>query len=191
MIEIDDKVISSEVFTQCFCCDIAACKGKCCVHGDSGAPLLNDEAQTIESILSTVEPYTSPDGLTAIKEQGCAVIDSDGDLVTPLRNGEECAFAIFENGVAKCAIEKAWFDKKVNFRKPISCQLYPIRAKQYETFTALNYDIWRVCKPARELGEKQKIPVFRFLKEPIIRAYGEDFYAKMEEAYSLLLNTNQ
>lgn len=179
-------MVSSEVFTQHFCCDVATCRGMCCVHGDSGAPLLPDEAKKIEEILPIVEPYISTAGLEAIKAQGCSVIDSDGDLVTPLRNGEECAFAIFENGVALCSIEKAWFQKKVDFRKPISCHLYPIRVKQFETFTALNYDEWSVCKPARKLGAKNGIPVFKFLKDPIIRAYGLAFYKKMEEAYALL-----
>lgn len=163
----------------------------CCVHGDSGAPLLEEEAKTIEQILPKVEPYLTPGGLEAIKEQGCSVIDRDGDLVTPLRRGEECAFTVFEKGVAMCAIELAWRDKKVDFRKPISCHLYPIRAKLYDTFEALNYDIWNVCKPARELGKEQGIPVFQFLKEPIIRAYGESFYKKLEEAHALLLENDE
>ncbi|MCB8964795.1 MAG: DUF3109 family protein [Bacteroidales bacterium] len=186
MIQIDDKIVSSDILEKRFCCDIAQCKGLCCVHGTSGAPVTEAEAAIMADILPIVLPYMSASGIEAVKQQGVAVVDEDNDLVTPLIDGKECAFVVFENGVAICAIEKAWLDKKVDFRKPISCHLYPIRVKEYPTFTALNYDVWDVCAPARQLGESINLPVFRFLKDAIIRAFGQEFYQQLEEAEKLL-----
>lgn len=186
MIEIDNKVVSSEIFEQRFCCDLPRCLGMCCVHGDSGAPITPNEAINLEKILDKVKPYMTPEGINTVKELGVAVTDSDGDLVTPLINGKECAFTVFENGIATCSIEKAWSDGQVDFRKPISCHLYPIRIKEYPTFTAINYHRWNVCEPARELGAKINLPVYKFLKEPIIRAFGNNFYLQLEEAEKLL-----
>lgn len=186
MIQIDDKVVSSEIIENKFCCDVVKCKGLCCVHGSSGAPLSAEEAIILDEILDRIKPYMVPAGLESINKQGTSVTDSDGDLVTPLIDGKECAYVVFQDGIATCAIEKAWFDKKVEFRKPISCQLYPIRVKDYETFSALNYDIWDVCAPARALGEEKGIPVYQFLKDAIIRAYGEDFFLQLEDAENLL-----
>jgi len=186
MIEIDGKVISSEIFEKKFCCNLPRCLGMCCVHGDSGAPITPSEALTIEQILDKVKPYMRTEGIATIQELGVALTDSDGDLVTPLIDGKECAFTVFENGIATCAIEKAWNDSKVDFRKPISCHLYPIRVKEYSTFTAINYHQWDVCAPARELGEQIDLPVYKFLKDALIRAYGNEFYSQLEEAAELL-----
>ena len=186
MIEIDNKVVSSEILEQRFCCDLPRCKGMCCVHGDSGAPLTSDEALALEQILEKVKPFMSTEGITAVNEQDVALIDNDGDLVTPLINGRECAFTVFENGIATCSIEKAWNHGKIDFRKPLSCHLYPIRVKEYSNFTALNYHHWDVCAPARELGEKIDLPLYKFLKDALIRAYGEEFYNKLEDAAKLL-----
>lgn len=186
MIEIDNKVVSSEILEQRFCCNLPRCLGKCCVHGDSGAPLTPNEALTLEQILEKVKPYMTPQGIATVQEQGVALTDSDGDLVTPLIDGKECAFTVFENGIATCAIEKAWNNGIVDFRKPISCHLYPIRVKEYSTFTAINYHQWDVCAPARELGEQIDLPVYRFLKDAIIRAYGKEFYDQLEDAAKLL-----
>lgn len=186
MIQIDDKVVSSEILKNKFCCDITQCKGLCCVHGSSGAPLTKKEGAILERILPKVTPYMVPEGIKAVKQQGTSVIDADNDLVTPLVDDKECAYVVFENGIAICAIEKAWLDKKVDFRKPISCHLYPIRVKEYPTFTALNYDVWDVCAPARKLGENNGLPVYRFLKDALIRAYGNDFYNQLEEAEKLI-----
>lgn len=188
MIQIDDKILSLDIFQKQFCCDLKLCKGACCVHGQSGAPLLQAEVVILEDILDKVTPYIKPEGIESIKKQGVATIDSDGDLVTPLIDGKECAFCINENGISICAIEKAWLEKKVDFRKPISCHLYPIRVKKYETFTGLNYDKWDVCEPARKLGANMKLPVYKFLKDAIIRVFGEDFYIQIEEAAVLLEN---
>ncbi|HDP54455.1 MAG TPA: DUF3109 family protein [Bacteroidetes bacterium] len=188
MIQIDDKLISFDIFEKHFCCDLPKCLGSCCVHGQSGAPLENEEIDLLKNEIEQIKPYLKPEGLRTINEQGVAVEDIDGDMVTPLINNEECAFSIEENGITICAIEKAWLNGKVKFRKPISCHLYPIRAKKYPTFTALNYDQWSICEPARRLGDKEGIVVFRFLKDAITRAYGKKFYAEMEEAYKYIQN---
>ena len=189
MIQIDDKILSLDIFEQHFCCDLPKCLGICCVHGQSGAPLDNEEIAILEEVLDKVKPYMKPEGIKAIEKQGVAVIDSDKELVTPLIEGRECAFCIVENGINWCAIEKAWFEKKIDYRKPISCHLYPIRVKKYSTFTGLNYDKWDVCEPARKLGVEKGLPVFEFLKEPLIRAFGNNFYEQIEEAAKLLNNS--
>lgn len=188
MIQIDDKILSLDIFEQYFCCDLAKCLGSCCVHGQSGAPLDQEEVIILEDILAKVAPYMKPQGVESVKKLGVAVTDSDGDIVTTLIDGKECAYCIVENGVNLCAIEKAWLDKKISFRKPISCHLYPIRVKKYPTFTGLNYDKWEICEPARKMGIDKRIPIYQYLKEPITRAFGADFYEQVEEAAKLLVN---
>jgi hypothetical protein len=186
MIQIDDKILSLDILQKHFCCDLPQCLGACCVHGQSGAPLDKEEIAILEDILETITPFLKPEGVKAIHKQGVAVIDNDGDLVTPLIDGNECAYSINEKGISLCAIEKAWLEKKVQFRKPISCHLYPIRVKNYETFIGLNYDRWDVCEPARKLGLKLNLPVYKCLEDAIIRAYGKTFFAQIEEAAKLL-----
>lgn len=188
MIQIDDKILSVDILQKHFCCDLSKCHGACCVHGDSGAPMTHDEALILEDIFDRIKRYMKPAGIKAIKEQGIAVVDSDGDIVTPLIDGKECAYCIEEKGVSLCAIEKAWLNKKVDFRKPISCHLYPIRVKDFTTFKGLNYDQWHICEPARQLGKSLNMPVYKCLKDAIVRAYGEDFYQQIEEAAKLLEN---
>jgi hypothetical protein len=190
MLQIDDKLISLDLFEKHFCCDLPKCLGACCVHGQSGAPLENEEVVMLKGELAKIKPFLKPSGLKAIEEQGDWVRDLDGDMVTPLIEGAECAFAIEKGDITFCAIEKAWLAGKVKFRKPISCHLYPIRVKQYETFTAINYDQWSICQPARELGKNINLPVYQFLKDPIIRAFGEEFYQQLEEAAKLLEQQN-
>lgn len=186
MLQIDDKIISLDLFEKHFICDISKCLGACCVHGDSGAPLEDYEKDILAKELPNILPYLTPEGIQSINKQGVAVIDHDDELVTPLiGNREECAYAYFtDDDICLCGIEKAYFDGKTTFRKPISCHLYPIRTKQFTELTAINYDQWSICASAREKGLKEGVPVFRFLKEPIIRKWGEDFYQAMEEAYT-------
>ncbi len=181
MIQIDDKIISLEVLEEKFLCDISRCKGKCCVYGESGAPLEQGEEKEIEKIYSKFKSYLSKESQKEIEKQGFSVVDADGDLVTPLINGEECVYAYFDNGMAKCAMETAYFDKKIKFRKPISCQLYPIRTRKIGEYEAVNFHNWDVCKPAFELGRKENMPVYKFLKEPLIRKYGKKWYANLEK----------
>lgn len=184
MIQIDDKLISEDIFSEEFVCNLTKCKGACCVEGDVGAPLDKEETQILDRIFKDVKPYLRPEGAKAIEEQGTWTVDpSDGDFVTPMVNGEECAYVIFdENGITKCGIEKAYEDGAVDWQKPISCHLYPIRVNKYSTFTALNYHEWKICSVACELGKELQVPIYKFLKTPLIRKYGEDFYQVLTEA---------
>ena len=183
MIEIDGKIISKEIFEKKFVCDLSSCKGACCVEGDSGAPLLKSEIKELKKIHKKVKSYMSEKGLEVVEKKGVYVVDQEGDLTTPLINDRECAYVVFENGISKCAIEKAYIDKKINFKKPISCHLYPIRVKNYESFQGINIHDWHVCKPACECGQKLKVPVFKFLKSAIIRKWGLEFYNQLNQAF--------
>jgi hypothetical protein len=182
MIQIDKTVVSFDVFEKKFCCNLQKCKGACCIHGDSGAPLKEEEAELLEKIYPLVKPYLREDGIKAIELKGCYTIDTDGDLVTPLINNEECAFVIFENGIAKCGIEKAYEEKIIDFQKPISCHLYPIRVTKYSSFEAINYHQWDICKHALAEGKKNNLPLYIFLKNPLCREYGAEWYLQLEIA---------
>lgn len=186
MIQVEDKIISFDIFEKYFVCDLNSCKGACCVEGDSGAPILAEEEKKLEDIYEKVKPYMRKEGIKEIESQGLAIYDKDGDLTTPLVKNKECAFVTFENGIAKCTIEKAYLDQKINFKKPISCHLFPIRIKEYSGFDAVNYEKIKICKPACECGSKLQIPVYVFLKEPLIRKYGESWYHKLLAAAKLL-----
>jgi hypothetical protein len=182
MIVIDDKIISQDILEQHFMCDLQACAGVCCVQGDSGAPLEAEEAAILRREYPHFEYALTPQGRQVIKKLGFAVYDSDGDLVTPLLNhSEECAYSYYdEANVCLCAIEKAFRDNKTHFCKPISCHLYPIRLKQIGNYIALNYHRWHICEPACAKGNQAQLPLFKFLREPLIRKFGEDFYAQLE-----------
>lgn len=184
MIQIDDKLISEDIFTEEFVCNLTKCKGACCVEGDVGAPLDKDERAILDEIYPKVKPYLTPEGIKAIEEQGTWTTDpSDGDFVTPMVEGAECVYVTYdERGITKCGIEKAYEDGAVDWQKPISCHLYPIRATEYRTFTALNYHEWPICNDACTLGKELQVPVYKFLKTPIIRKYGEEFYSTLSDA---------
>lgn len=183
MIQIDDKLVSLDVVGEAFVCDLNACKGACCVEGDSGAPLTDEELPLIEAAFEQSKPYLRPEGIASIEAQGAFVKDDDGDWVTPLRDGKECAYTVFaDNGTAMCGIELAWKDGKTPFRKPISCHLYPIRTKRYKDFEAVNYERWNICSAACSLGKELKVPVYKFAKDALIRKYGADWYAALENA---------
>lgn len=180
LVEIDDKLVSTQIFENKFVCDLNACKGACCVEGDAGAPLTFEEVDQMEEDLEVYLPYMRKEGIEAVEKTGVFYLDQDGEPVTTLVNGAECAFVYFdENGITKCAIEKAYLEGKTTFKKPISCHLYPIRVKKFNDYEALNYDEWPICKPACACGEALDVPVFKFLKEPIIRAWGEKFYDEL------------
>ena len=179
MIQIEDKIISQEIFDQQFVCDLNACKGACCVEGDSGAPLLKNEAKELEKSYSIIRKYLSADGKEAIKKQGFSVIDSDNDLTTPLINNRECAYVFNDSGVTKCAIEKAYLEDEISFKKPISCHLYPIRITELKNYTAVNYHDWDICNSGCIKGENDNVYVFEFLKSALIRKFGSDWYEKL------------
>jgi Protein of unknown function (DUF3109) len=186
MIQIEDKLVSSELFEEHFICHLEKCLGNCCVFGDAGAPLKDEEAKFLEKEFERIRPFIREEGAESVDKQGKWLFDTDGDKVTPLIKGKECAYTVFENNIAKCGIEKAYEEGAVDFRKPISCHLYPIRLSKVSDYTALNYHRWGVCEPARVLGKKEGLPVFRFLKDSIIRCFGESFYKEMELVYNEL-----
>jgi hypothetical protein len=180
MIEIGKTLISTELLEEHFVCDLNKCKGECCIAGDYGAPLDKSELKEIEKYYPIVKPLLQERALKSIEEQGLYVKDDEGDWVTPLINGnEECAFTIFENGIAKCSFEKAYYEGQIPWKKPISCHLYPVRIKKLKNYDALNYDRWDVCAPACKLGKSLKVPVFQFLKESLTRKYGEEWYKEL------------
>ena len=183
MIQIDDKLISEDLFSEEFVCNLAKCKGICCVEGDAGAPLDEDETHILDEIYPKIKPYLRPEGIQAIEEQGTYTLDFEGDLVTPLVNNAECAYVIFdEKGYTKCAIEKAYEEGVIDWQKPISCHLYPIRITEYSNFSAINYHEWDICSDACTLGKELGVKVYQFLKKPLIRKDGEEFYQTLSEA---------
>ena len=192
MIHIQQTLISDDIFKEHFICDLCKCKGQCCVDGESGAPLEQHEFEDINEILPEIWDDLSPAAQDLINEQGIAYTDYDGELVTSIIKGRECVFTYFdENGVCKCAIDNAYSEGRINVQKPISCHLYPIRLKEYVEFTAVNYHKWSVCEPAVDLGRQKGLPLFRFLKEPLIRKFGENWYNEVCEAAILIEKNNE
>lgn len=183
IIEIDDILVSSDIFTEEFCCDLDACKGICCVEGDAGAPVTLDEIGGIEYALDTVWDDMSASAQAVVDKQGVAYTDRDGDLVTSIVGGKDCVFTCYEGDCCLCALERAYRSGKTGFCKPISCALYPIREKRLGNgMIALNYNRWDVCRDAVKKGRELHLPVYKFLKEPLIRRFGAEFYEKLCEA---------
>lgn len=180
MLEIGNTLVSLDVIEKQFCCDLSKCNGACCVVGRSGAPLEDDEKELIADAYPIVRQYMNEEGIRAVEEQGWYVVDDEGDTVTPLVNDGVCAYVYNDNGTAFCAIEKAWFEKKIDFRKPISCHLYPVRITKYEKVDAINYEKNHICKAALKLGRKDGVYLYKFLKEALIRKYGKKWYEELE-----------
>lgn len=187
MFQIGNTLVSEDVLSEEFVCNLSKCKGICCVEGDSGAPLNEDELPILDDIYEDIKPYLRPEGIEAIEKNGKYERDSDGEWVTTLVNGGECAYVIFdENGITKCGIEKAYEDGVVDYKKPISCHLYPIRLKEYKKFTAVNYHVWDICSDACALGKELKVNVVHFLKDALIRKFGQEWYdelVKVDQEY--------
>lgn len=184
MLEIGDTVISFDLFEQQFCCDLGICKGQCCVEGDAGAPLEIDELAQLEEALPIIWNDLSEAARRVIDMQGVAYTDVEGDLVTSIVNQRECVFSFIDSadGTCKCAIEKAYREGKSSFYKPVSCHLYPVRIKKFKDFTAVSYHHWDVCSCAEKKGHILQLPVYKFLKTPLIRRFGEIWYKELEEA---------
>ncbi|PID93554.1 MAG: hypothetical protein CSA95_07280 [Bacteroidetes bacterium] len=182
MIIVENCYISDDICEVCFVCDVKKCRGACCVEGDAGAPLEMEEIGLMEDYLEEVKPYMTEEGIAVVESMGVFDYDVEGCFVTPLVKDRECAFVYFEEGVTRCAIEKAWEEKKQPFQKPISCSLYPIRITSHESFDALNYHKWPICKEALRKGRKQGVPLYKFLKEPLVRKYGKAWYDKLVKA---------
>ncbi|MFO7868103.1 MAG: DUF3109 family protein [Bacteroidales bacterium] len=179
MIYINDTLISLDIIEKKFACDYAQCKGACCIEGDSGAPLTDEEIHILEQDIKAIASYMPHKNKKTLEKQGVYYIDREGEKVTTLINNAECAFVTYTNGILTCAIEQAWEDNKTSLQKPISCHLYPIRCKQYTDFEALNYDTWHICKDAVCKGNQENIPIYQFLQDSLIRKYGTEWYAEL------------
>ncbi len=179
MMIIDDILISDEFRDARFCCNVQQCLGVCCVEGDAGAPLEEEEISLIEDHLDDIEPYMRPEGIEVITRRGVFDYDMHGEYVTPLINDKDCAFVYYEGKIARCAIEKAHDDGKVPFQKPVSCHLYPVRVSKSKDFVAVNYHKWHICEPARIYGKTQGIYLYKFLREAFERKFGKEWYDKL------------
>ena len=179
MLAIENTLVSEDVIDKAFVCDLNKCKGACCVMGDMGAPLDEDELPVLRKIYNKVKPYMSHAGIKAVEKQGLYINEGGGEYTTPLIKGKECAYVYFHNDIAFCAIEKAYLEGKIDFKKPISCHLYPIRITKHKDYDALNYDRWEICAPACKLGQSLQVPVYVFLKESLTRKYGEEWYKQL------------
>ena len=182
LVEIEDKIISTDVFSEEFVCDLSKCHGACCVEGDGGAPLKEKEVILIQDHLEKIKPFMNKKGTEAIANENFFYLDENDEPATQLVDKKESAFVYFDENSnnAMCSIETAYKSGEIPFNKPISCHLYPIRTKDFNEFTAINYERWDICSAACKLGSSLKMPVFKFLKEPLIRAYGASFYKEME-----------
>ena len=181
MFQLGKTIVSEEILERDFVCNLSACKGNCCIDGDAGAPLSADETKIMEEIYPKVKPYLRPEGIAAIEAQGTWVKGEDGDFETTLIEGKDCAYVIFDGATALCGIEQAYNEGIVSWKKPVSCHLYPIRVKDFSEFTAVNYDKWDICNDACTLGKELQVPVYKFVKEALVRKFGEDWYLELEK----------
>lgn len=182
MLIIGEALVTEDILEKKFVCNLNKCKGQCCVSGDRGAPLVEEEITVIQDNLETIKSFMDSEGLDLLAKDGFSEIDpDDGELVTTCRANGACVFVVFENGITQCAIEKAHKAGKTDYKKPMSCHLYPIRAAKYGDYTILNYDKWDICNPACSFGEELNIPLYYFLKEPLIRKMGPQWYEELEQ----------
>ena len=186
MFQIQDTLVSEEILEEDFTCNLSACKGECCVAGEAGAPVEDYEKEILEKIYPKIKSMLRPEGQKAIEEQGTYVVSDFEGLETPLVNGNECAYVTFnEKGIALCGIEKAYRAGKIDFKKPVSCELYPVRVQKLSKFQAVNYHRWDICSPACTLGQQLQTPVYKFTKEALIRKFGKEWYAELEQVAEL------
>ncbi len=182
MFQIGKTLVSEDLIQEEFTCNLTACKGECCVSGDAGAPLNQGELKKIEEVFEEVKPFMRKEGINAVKEQGKYVASDfdQGEFETPLVNGKECAYVRFSaNGTALCSIESAYRAGKIDWKKPISCELYPVRVQQYSSFEAVNYDRWSICSDACILGKELQQPIYKFTKEALIKRFGQEWYDEL------------
>lgn len=181
MFKLKNTIISEDIIEKDFVCNLNACKGECCIAGEAGAPLEQDEIKILKDIYLDVKPFLRPEGIEAIESQGTS-INREGELETPLVNGAECAYVTFnDKGWASCGIEDAYNAGKIDWRKPISCHLYPVRVQKYSSFAAVNYHRWPICDDACTLGQELKVPVYKFTKDALVRKFGEEWYTELEK----------
>ena len=187
MFQLGKTIVSESIIENDFVCNLSACKGACCIDGDAGAPLTVEEAQILEDIYPKVKPFLRQEGIDAIEAQGTSIKADFDELETPLINGADCAYVIFdEKKTALCAIEEAYNQGEITWKKPVSCHLYPIRIREYTEFSAVNYDKWEICDDACSLGKELQVPVYKFVKEALIRKFGEDWYLELEKVASTM-----
>ena len=188
MLQIKDTIVSLDIAERFFTCDIASCLGECCIEGDAGAPITEDEYKKIKEILPLIWDDLMPRAKEEIEAYGVAYVDEEGDLVTQIIDGKNCVFSCYgSNGMCLCAIERAYREGRVDFMKPISCHLYPLRLKEYPSFTAVSYHRWKICKAAEVLGRKRGVRLYEFLKEPLVRRFGKEWYDELVTACELYL----
>lgn len=187
MLEIKDTLISLDLIERFFCCDLDKCLGACCIEGDAGAPITEEEQREIENELPRIFDDLSPAAQKEIKENGVSYIDEEGDLVTTIVNGRDCVFTCFDKGgKCLCAFERAYREGRCGFKKPASCHLYPVRLTKYPSFTAVNFHRWKICKPAETMGRKLNLRAYQFLREPLVARFGKEWYEELcmaAEAY--------
>ena len=182
---IQNVLVSDDLFSEHFCCDLSNCKGLCCMEGDTGAPLEPNEISDLEDNYPVFKKYMTPEGVEKVDKSRTFDYDMEGSFVTPLLDDESCAFLFFEENMAKCAIERAFLNGEIDFQKPISCHLYPIRVKILPDYEVLNYHRWNVCRSACEKGKSMKLPLYQFLKEPLIRKYGGLWYEELDLRFKI------
>lgn len=182
MFQLGKTIVSEDLIEEDFVCNLNACKGECCIAGEAGAPLEQEETEVLDRIYLEVKPFLRQEGIAAIEEQGTYITTEQKELETPLVKGKECAYVTFtKEGIASCGIEDAYNAGAVDFRKPISCHLYPVRVQQYSQFAAVNYHRWPICDDACSLGKELQVPVYQFTKAALIRKFGEDWYKELRE----------
>ncbi len=185
MFQLGKTIVSEDLIEKEFVCNLHACKGACCIEGEAGAPVTKEEVEILKEIYPKVKPFLRPEGISAIEKQGTHIVSELDELETPLVDGKECAYVTFtEKGIASCGIEDAYNAGEVDFRKPISCHLYPVRVQEYSEFSAVNYHKWPICDDACALGKELKVPVYKFVKDALIRKFGEDWYTELEKVAS-------
>ena len=182
MFQLGKTLVSEDIIEKDFICNLNACKGACCIDGDAGAPITDDEKAILEDIYPKVKPFLRPEGIAEIEKQGVYTKGTDGDWETPLINGADCAYVIFdEKNIAMCGIEEAYNQGEIDWKKPVSCHLYPVRVQEYSEFSAVNYNHWHICDDACTLGKELQVPVYKFVKQALVRKFGENWYAELEK----------
>ena len=182
MFQLGKTLVSEDIIEKDFVCNLSTCKGICCVEGEAGAPLEEKETHILSEIFPKVKPFMRSEGIKAVTTQGTSIKTEDGELETPLINGGDCAYVTFNaEGIAMCAIEEAYNQGEIDWKKPISCHLYPIRVQEYSEFAAVNYHKWEICDDACSLGKELQIPVYKFVKQALIRKFGEEWYTELEK----------
>ncbi|MCO6161476.1 DUF3109 family protein [Flavobacterium sp. NRK F7] len=181
MFQLNKTIVSEEILEKEFVCNLSACKGACCVDGDAGAPLDEAETKILQEIYPKVKPFLRPEGIQAIEAQGTFVTGEDGEFETTLIEGRDCAYVIFDKQIALCGIEQAYNQGVIDWKKPVSCHLYPVRVKDYSDFAAVNYHKWHICSDACSLGKELEVPIYKFVKEALVRKFGQQWYDELEK----------